>query len=213
MCPEPNRDAGPQLALPYRPDAGVVSLETRFVRHARARRYRLRVEPDGAVRVTIPRGGSLRVAERFVRDQVAWIRQERARQCARPRLDEGTRVRMRRQAADTLPARVVEVAAGLDVRPASVAVGDQRTRWGSCSRAGAIRLNWRLVLMPAWVRDYVIIHELMHLRRPDHSPAFWRLVEAACPGWRDARRWLRRVSPMRLEVPGAVGDDAPGERV
>ena len=49
--------------------------------------------------------------------------------------------------------------------------------------------------MPDWVRDYVIVHELMHLKRMDHSPAYWRLVAAACPGYREARQWLRAHGP------------------
>lgn len=72
-----------------------------------------------------------------------------------------------------------------------VSVRDQRSRWGSCGRDGHICLNWRLVQMPAHVRDYVIIHELMHLRRLDHSPRFWSLVAAACPDYQIARSWLR----------------------
>jgi predicted metal-dependent hydrolase len=52
-------------------------------------------------------------------------------------------------------------------------------------------LNWRLVRMPDWVRDYVLIHELMHLRRMDHSPAYWKHVAAACPEYAAARAWLR----------------------
>ena len=62
-----------------------------------------------------------------------------------------------------------------------VSVRNQRSRWGSCSPSGHICLNWRLVLMPDDVRDYVLIHELMHLRRLDHSRHFWRLVAACVP--------------------------------
>jgi predicted metal-dependent hydrolase len=186
--------------------------DLRFVRHPRARRYRLRVGPDGEVRVTIPRGGSRRVAERFARDEADWIAREQARQLARPRFDTHTRARLRREAALVLPTRVAALAARHGLRPTHVGVGDQRTRWGSCSRTGAIRLNWRLVLMPAWVRDYVLVHELMHLRHLDHGPAFWRLVADACPEWRDARAWLRQVSPARLEA-AAAGDDAGARSV
>jgi predicted metal-dependent hydrolase len=72
-----------------------------------------------------------------------------------------------------------------------VSIRNQRSRWGSCGPDGHICLNWRLVRMPPAVRDYVIVHELMHLRRMDHSAAYWALVAAACPDYQAARRWLR----------------------
>lgn len=104
---------------------------------------------------------------------------------------EALRAAIRRQARIELPARLLELAASADLSVARVSVRNQRSRWGSCSSRGSIALNWRLLLMPPDVRDYVLWHELMHLKRGDHSPAFWKLVEGVCPGYRDARAWLR----------------------
>ena len=73
-------------------------------------------------------------------------------------------------------------------------LGDQRTRWGSCSRTGAISINWRLLLAPEQVLDYVIWHEACHLAVMDHSPRFWALVAQYCPEHRDHVAWLRRNS-------------------
>jgi len=97
-----------------------------------------------------------------------------------------------RRAKIELPARTWELAAltGVDVR--HVSVRNQRARWGSCSRSGTISLNWRLVQTPEFVRDYIIYHELMHLREMNHSERFWARVEEVCPGWREAERWLKR---------------------
>jgi predicted metal-dependent hydrolase len=78
---------------------------------------------------------------------------------------------------------------------ARVTIRDQRSRWGSCSPKGHIALNYRLLLMPSDVREYILIHELMHLKQANHSRRFWRLVEAACPRFRDAERWLRAHGP------------------
>jgi predicted metal-dependent hydrolase len=91
-----------------------------------------------------------------------------------------------------LPARTWELAAlcGIDVK--QVTVRDQRSRWGSCSLQGTISLNWRLVQTPDFVRDYIIYHELMHLREMNHSARFWARVEEVCPAWRDAELWLKR---------------------
>ncbi len=77
---------------------------------------------------------------------------------------------------------------GLVVR--RVTVRNQRSRWGSCSRNGAVALNFRLVQMPRTVCEYVLLHELMHLRQPNHSRRYWRLVEEVCPDFRDSEWWL-----------------------
>lgn len=97
----------------------------------------------------------------------------------------------RARAVRELPPLVHAHAAPLNVSVARVTVRDQRSRWGSCSRAGAITLNWRLLQMPAFVREYIVIHELMHRREMNHSPRFWRHVAAACPRYVEARKWLR----------------------
>lgn len=97
----------------------------------------------------------------------------------------------RREARRRLTASVEREAKRLGVRYRSLAVRDPRTRWGSCSSRGNLSFSWRLVLAPAAVLDYVVVHELLHLREPNHSPAFWRLVEAAMPGWQAHARWLR----------------------
>jgi predicted metal-dependent hydrolase len=165
-----------------------------FVRHRRARRYLLRVDADGRVRVTSPRGGSRREAEAFALRHTEWIASQRARLPggARP-LDE--RRALRDQARRELPPRLFELAALHGLIVTRVSIRNQRSRWGSCGRDGHISLNWRLVLMPPAVRDYVLIHELMHLRRMDHSPSYWRLVGDAFPEFRAARVWLRRYGP------------------
>ena len=165
-----------------------------FVRHKRARRYLLRVDSDGRVRVTIPRGGSRREATVFAKRNLAWIARQRARLMPSLYSVEERRA-LRARAKEELPPRLRELAGVHGLSVTRVTIRNQRTRWGSCGRDGHICLNWRLVLMPDWVRDYVIIHELMHLRRLDHSPKYWQLVEAACPNYRDARRWLRTHGP------------------
>jgi len=78
-----------------------------------------------------------------------------------------------------------------------VSIRNQQWRWGSCSPDGHICLNWRLATLPEWVRDYVLVHELMHLKRMDHSPKFWKLVAAACPEYEAARAWLRHEGRQR----------------
>ena len=98
---------------------------------------------------------------------------------------------LRRIAREELEPRLRDLAAAHDLAPGRVSIRNQRSRWGSCARDGNIALNYRLVQMPEAIRDYVLLHELMHLRQQNHSPRFWRLVGQACPGFKDAERWLR----------------------
>ncbi len=165
-----------------------------FVRHPRARRYLLRVEHDGQVRVTIPRGGSKREAEAFAGRNMDWIARQRAR-IGSPAFTVEERGALKRRAQAELPERLRALGAIHGLAVTRITVRNQRARWGSCGRDGHISLNWRLILMPEWVRDYVLIHELMHLRRLDHSPAYWRYVAEAFPGYREARQWLRANGP------------------
>jgi hypothetical protein len=97
-----------------------------------------------------------------------------------------------RRARIELPARTWELAAAAGIAIKRVAIRNQRARWGSCSANGTISLNWRLVQAPAAVRDYLIHHELMHLREMNHSGRFWARVAAVCPEWRAAERWLAK---------------------
>jgi len=189
-----------QLGLPFGdrgrvlPAPGHATAPIYFVRHRRARRYLLRVEHDGRVRVTIPRGGSRREADAFAERHRDWV----ARQLARltpSQISFDDQRRLRAEARIALPMRLLELAEAHGLRVSRISIRSQRTRWGSCGRDGHICLNWRLMAMPEWVRDYVIIHELMHLRRLDHSPAYWRLVAKACPEYREARQWLRANGP------------------
>ena len=196
-----------QSSLPFEP-AFV------FVRHPRARRYLIRVTGEGTVRVTVPRWGSKREAAAFAARERAWIekqlqraqveRERRERERRTPNDESGTANDEPQRGADQnesiarakreLPPRLLELAAQHGLTVSRVSIRNQRRRWGSCSRDGHICLNWRLVTMPEDVRDYVLIHELMHLRRLDHSPKFWKLVAEACPAYAEARAWLRSQS-------------------
>jgi predicted metal-dependent hydrolase len=164
--------------------------ETVFVRHRWARRYILRVLDDGTLRVTLPRWGSKREARAFVERSEAWISKQRLTQALRPAVILPDEAGMRSRASKELPAELLALAAQHAVTVTRVSIRNQRTRWGACSSAGSITLNWRLILLPDFVREYVMIHELMHRRELNHSKRFWKHVAAACPRHREARTWL-----------------------
>ena len=73
-----------------------------------------------------------------------------------------------------------------------IRIGEQKTKWGSCSSRGTLSFNWRLLMAPPEILDYVVIHELAHLKEPNHSPAFWALVQQLCPDHKTHRKWLNQ---------------------
>jgi predicted metal-dependent hydrolase len=79
----------------------------------------------------------------------------------------------------------------LEVRYSRITIRDQRTVWGSCTRDGKLAFNFRVIMAPPEVLDYLVIHELSHLREMNHSKKFWAIVAEHCPGWRAHRQWLR----------------------
>ena len=213
-----------------------------FVRVRRARRYILRVRQDGTLRVTVPRGGSRREAEQFVRKHEKWIARERARvrvDHRRREWSDGTMILARAASRFASPSSHSRAAGVSFMAIARVAVRDARRRRGAPSRP--ICVSWRhrgaapaaararggarprargchdpepaiaLGLVRAQrqhraqlpprpdaagrCRDYVLLHELMHIKQQNHSRRFWRLVEAVCPAFRDAERWLRDDRP------------------
>jgi predicted metal-dependent hydrolase len=201
-------------------------------RSARARRVRVSVEGDGAVRVTLPKRAPARAAAEAVRELAPWIERRRealARAAAElerspdvvPYLGSDLRLRRepnrervhRRGDVLLVPAgdyRVAlerwyrraartEIAPRLDAAVAragtsysGLTIRAQRTRWASCSSSGAMSFNWRLLLAPEAVLDYVVEHEVCHLEVMDHSPRFWVLLESRVPDWREHSGWLRR---------------------
>src|SRR5262252_6119464 len=130
----------------------------------------------------------------------SWIARERAKQVPRLGLDvRGVSEQDARAGARELVTMLAaEEAAALGVSFERIAIRDQRTRWGSCSSRGTLSFNWRLVLAPFEVLDYVVVHELCHLRVPNHSRRFWDLVGERRPAWREQREWLTRHGPELL---------------
>lgn len=96
-----------------------------------------------------------------------------------------------REARLELEDQLLREAARLGVRFTQLRIADTRSQWGSCTRAGQISLSWRLMLAPEAVCRYVVIHELCHLRHPDHSPRFWALVSQQMPEYEHLQEWLK----------------------
>ena len=143
----------------------------------------VRVEPGRQRDHVARRGDELRVA--LPADPERLLPSENA---LREALERWYRKRARAEVAPRLDAACARAGTSYT----RLQIRGQRTRWASCSSNGAMSFNWRLLLAPAEILDYVVEHEVAHLERLDHSPRFWRLLASRCPDWREHEAWLRR---------------------
>ncbi len=115
----------------------------------------------------------------------------------------------RRAARDWFAQACDAVAPAVGARPDAISIRDPRTRWGSCSARGSVSFSWRLLMAPARVAEYVVVHELAHLVHLDHSARFWALVDAVRPAHRAESAWLRQHGGWLWTAPG-TGPRPPG---
>jgi len=168
--------------------------ETVLVRRSRRRRrWTLTVPWGEPAFLAVPQWMTRAEIDRVIAEHRGWIARERRRQVPRLGLDPlAVSEDDARLAARELVTMVAEEEApALGVAYRRIEIRGQRTRWGSCSPRGTLSFNWRLALAPLAVLDYVVVHELCHLREPNHSARFWSLVASRRPGWRTERDWLR----------------------
>ncbi len=94
-------------------------------------------------------------------------------------------------ALERLTEKTTRYAGIMGVSPNSISVRNYKSRWGSCSSRGDISYNWRIIIAPHRIVDYVVVHELCHLKHPNHSPAYWRSVKREMPDYNECRQWLK----------------------
>jgi len=102
----------------------------------------------------------------------------------------------RKHAEEKILECLPHIARQAEIKPKAVEIKNQHKRWGSCSRSGVVRFNWKVVMAPVSVINYVIAHELCHLIQGNHSPQFWQKVQTICPEYNLKRRWLRNYADI-----------------
>jgi len=156
----------------------------------------MEITADGALLVRAPQRVSQRVIERFVAEHEDWIRRAmlrwEARQLAHPEPTPEVQAAMIRRAKEILPPKVRHYAALMGVQPTRITVTGARTRFGSCSGKNALSFSWRLMDYPEEAIDYVVVHELAHIRHHDHSKAFYDLIASVMPDHQARRALLKR---------------------
>ena len=162
----------------------------------------LQVTPDGRVIVRAPKRCPHSFIEAFVRQKEDWVMRQLARfekqrkehpAPERPPLSDKDRARYISIARDIFTRKTAYYARIMGVSYGRIAIREQKTRWGSCSSKGNLNFNWKLVLMPPEILDYVVVHELAHRKEMNHSPAFWAVVEKELPDYRRRREELKRL--------------------
>ena len=166
--------------------------------------YGIVVDELAQVSVRIPLRGSMTVARNLVREKKDWIfekvalqkrrKQERESQNVSqysPEQRAGMEKRYREAAKEYFPKRADYYAQQLGVTYDRIRIANQKTRWGSCSSKGTLSFNWRLMLAPPKVLEYVVVHEVCHLKEMNHSPGFWKLVEEFMPDYKEYKKWLK----------------------
>lgn len=162
---------------------------------SRRRTLALEVARDGRVVVRAP----LRLAQKriddFVREHAGWIEEHQAVQQKRrenhPEPTEEERERFIRLAKEVLPGKVEQYSRIMGLYPTGITITGARKRFGSCSGKNRICFSWRLMQYPEEAIDYVVVHELAHIRHKDHSRAFYDCVAEVMPDWKDRRRLLK----------------------
>lgn len=155
----------------------------------------LRLEEDGTITVRAPLRMSVREIDQFVEHHKEWIwtrkKMQEERNAARRTYTDEEREAGKKLAKRVLAEKCRRFAQQMGVTYGMISVREQKTRWGSCSTKGNLNFNWKLVLMPEEILDYVVVHELAHRLEMNHSPAFWAQVGYVIPDYRERRAWLK----------------------
>lgn len=165
----------------------------RVIRSAR-RTLALEITPSGQVLVRCPRRCTQAQIEAFVQSKAAWLETHLAKKAAQPKLPPFTNAeihQLAQRALQVIPQRAAFFAPKVGVTYGGITIRNQRTRWGSCSSKKNLNFNCLLMLVPPEVLDYVVVHELCHLKEMNHSPRFWAEVGRVLPDYRVQKQWLK----------------------
>jgi len=191
-----------EYILKFKANNQIIELPYEIVKSNR-RSIGFEVKPGGRIIIRIPQKMAIRSAIPVIESKASWIYAAYLRQKDKISLKESRQEekedprlaylekKYRKAAKQYIYERVEYYLPITGGSYSSIRIGDQKTRWGSCSSSGTLSFSWRLMLAPPRVLDYVVIHELCHLTHMDHSPAFWAKVGSIDPDYKEHRKWLK----------------------
>lgn len=164
-------------------------------RSRKARHYRLAVYIGGRVELVLPRRGSDEYAQSFLEERRKWIRAKVSGVTNGDiaRYDREHYLENKEEARACLEERIALWGKVMAVYPKRISIRSMKTRWGSCSGRGNISLNYKIMFLPEELQDYIVVHELCHLKEANHSRRFWSEVEAILPDYKKCHRKIRDI--------------------
>jgi predicted metal-dependent hydrolase len=175
-----------------------VSIQYALSQRRMTKRLGIRVFSDGKVRVSVPLSCSPFRAERFLRDHATWvlraIEKLSKQQEKKLALPSGSYEECKQRALVLVRERLPVLNNRYGFSYKRISIRNQKTRWGSCSKRGCLSFNYRIALLRPELADYLLVHELCHLKEMNHSIRFWTLVAKSLPNFRALRRELRAIS-------------------
>lgn len=178
------------------------------LRPSRSRRrvIRLAIHADGSIVVTASRAIPPTLIENFVQGKSAWIERQQKKMRTRPSVPlQGDREEyelLRGEALAFVEERLKEICAAYRVTYQALRISNTRTRWGSCTRHGRLMIHYKILFLPLDVAEYLLVHEVCHLKEMNHSPRFWKHVSELVPEYiarrRALRHWLHGVGAARV---------------
>lgn len=173
-----------------------------LVRSARARSIRITIYPTGEVKVTASRLTPEFLVKKFVNSKSVWIAKKLAHFSKHPVSDERKLLNsLGRKDFKEQKSRALELVCGrlehfnkhYNFTYRNVSIRNQKSRWGSCSHRSNLSFNFKLIYLKPEIQDYIVVHELCHLKEMNHSKRFWNLVSEMVPNWKELRRELKRI--------------------
>lgn len=162
----------------------------------RAKRLRLAVYADAQIVVTVPKGVSKMLVEKFIAQKSEWIEEKVAyfsqfKNKQITKTSEADFVKYKNEACKLVTERVEHFNKFYGFSYKQISIKNQKTRWGSCSTRGNLNFNYKIIFLPEAVRDYVVVHELCHLKELNHSRKFWNLISKTIPELSEIKNSLR----------------------
>ena len=174
---------------------GEVSFEYTLVKRRGARSIRVAVAPGGKVKVSAPRFVPLFLIEKFLKEKSVWIEEQlqKSPELYPAKLNKKELAALRKEMLERTTARVEFYAKKFEFEYKKISVKNMSSRWGSCSVRGNLNFNIKMHTLPPDLFDYIVVHELCHLKQMNHGKLFWKEVQSILPSYEEARKKLRKV--------------------